>query len=81
MIPFPVFLLREKPDMKEWLLLVAVGVHFRFLFHSFLRVKKPEVSPRFHFRFADPTGYGIPASPSLTGAGYQPSALLSDAEF
>jgi hypothetical protein len=27
------------------------------------------------------TGYGIPARPSLKGAGYQPSALQSDAEF
>jgi hypothetical protein len=36
--------------MKEWLLL---GVHFRFLLHSFIRVKKPEVTPRFHFRYAN----------------------------
>jgi hypothetical protein len=26
----------------------------RFLLHSFLRVRKPEVTPRFHFRFVDP---------------------------
>jgi hypothetical protein len=54
MMPFPVYFLRETPDMKECLLLVALGVHFRFLLHSFLRVRKPEVAPRFHFRFADP---------------------------
>jgi hypothetical protein len=53
-LPFPVYLLREVPDMKEWLLPAAVGVHFRLLLHSFLRVRKPEVTPRFHFRFADP---------------------------
>jgi hypothetical protein len=40
--------------MREWLLLVALGLHFRFLLHSFLRVKKSEVTPRFHFRFSDP---------------------------
>jgi hypothetical protein len=34
--------------MTEWLLPVALGVHFRFLLHSFLRVKKPEVIPRCH---------------------------------
>jgi hypothetical protein len=82
MMPFPVYLLRETPDMKEWLLLVAHGVHFRLLLHSFLRVKKPEVTPRFHFQFAD----SIPDMeslllPLLRGAGYQPSALQSDAEF
>jgi hypothetical protein len=53
MASFPVYLLQETPDMKEWLLLVALGVHFRFLLHSFLRVRKPEVAPRFHFRFAN----------------------------
>jgi hypothetical protein len=53
-MPFPVYLLRETQDMKEWLLLVVLVVHFMFLLHSFLRVKKPEVNPRFHFRFADP---------------------------
>jgi hypothetical protein len=53
-MPFPVYLLQEKPDMKEWLLIVALGVHFLFLLHSFLRVKKPEVTPRFHFRFSGP---------------------------
>jgi hypothetical protein len=40
--------------MNEWLLPVALGVHFRLLLYSFLRVRKPEVAPRFHFRFADP---------------------------
>jgi hypothetical protein len=40
--------------MKEWLLPVALGVHFLSLLHSFLRVRKPEVILRFHFRFADP---------------------------
>jgi hypothetical protein len=53
-VPFPVYLLREVPDMMEWLLLVALGVHFRFLHYSFLRVRKPDVTPRFHFRFIDP---------------------------
>jgi hypothetical protein len=32
----------------------VLGVYFRFLLHTFLRVKKPEVTPRFHFWFADP---------------------------
>jgi hypothetical protein len=50
----PVYLLREVPDMVEWLLLVALWVHFRFLLYSFLRVRKPDVTPRFHFRFVDP---------------------------
>jgi hypothetical protein len=40
--------------MMEWLLLVALRVHFRFLLYSFLKVRKPEVILRFHFRFADP---------------------------
>jgi hypothetical protein len=40
--------------MTEWLLPVALGVHFQFLLHSFLRVRKPEVIHRFHFRFVDP---------------------------
>jgi hypothetical protein len=47
--------------MKEWLLPVAVGVHFLSLLHSFLRIRKPEVIPRFHFQFADP----IPEMESL----------------
>jgi hypothetical protein len=49
MMPFPVYLLRETPEMKEWLL----PVHFLSLLHSFLRVRKPEVIPRFHFWFVD----------------------------
>jgi hypothetical protein len=53
-IPFPVYLLQETPEMKEWLLLVAPGVHFLSLFYSFLRVRKPEVIRKFHFRFVDP---------------------------
>jgi hypothetical protein len=40
--------------MLEWLLPVALGVHFRFLLHSFLRVMKPEVDPGYHFRFVGP---------------------------
>jgi hypothetical protein len=53
-LPFPVYLLREAPDMKEWLLPAALGVHFRLLLYSLRRVRKAEVTPRFHFRFADP---------------------------
>jgi hypothetical protein len=45
MMPFPVYLLQDTPDMKEWLLLVVLGVHFRFLLHSFLRVRNSEVAP------------------------------------
>jgi hypothetical protein len=52
-VPFPVYLLREVPDMMEWLLPVALGIHFRFLLYSFLRVRKPDVTPRFHFQFVD----------------------------
>jgi hypothetical protein len=39
--------------MKEWLLPVALGVHL-WLLYSFLGVRKPEVTPIFHFRFVDP---------------------------
>jgi hypothetical protein len=53
-MPLPVYLLWETPEMKEWLLLVALGVHFPSLLYSFLRVRKPEVIPRLHFRFVDP---------------------------
>jgi hypothetical protein len=60
-MPFPVYLLRETPEMMEWLLLVALGVHFLSLLHSFLRVRKPEIIARFHFRFVDP----IPERQSL----------------
>jgi hypothetical protein len=54
MKPFPIYLLQETLEMTEWLLPVALGVHFRSLLHSFLRVRKPEVIPRFHFLFVDP---------------------------
>jgi hypothetical protein len=40
--------------MKEWLLPAALRIHFRLLLYSLRRVRKPEVTPRFHFRFADP---------------------------
>jgi hypothetical protein len=32
----------------------ALGVHFQLFLYSFRRVRKPEVAPRFHFRFVDP---------------------------
>jgi hypothetical protein len=53
--PVPVYLLWEKLEMKERLLLVlaALRIHFLSLLFSFLRVRKPEVIPRFHFRFVD----------------------------
>jgi hypothetical protein len=35
MVPFPVHLLREVPDMKEWLLPAALWVYFRFPFTLF----------------------------------------------
>jgi hypothetical protein len=79
------FLLREIPDMAattEWLLLVALRVHFWFLYHSFLKSKETGSHPQIPLPVRRPdTGYGIPAPPSLRGAGYQPSALQSDAEF
>jgi hypothetical protein len=81
-MPFPVYLLRETPDMKEWLLPVALGVHFRFLLLLFSEGKETVSHPQIPFPVRRPdTGYGIPAPPSLRGAGYWPSALQSDAEF
>jgi hypothetical protein len=44
-----VFLLREMPEMTEWLLPVALRVHCQSLIRCFLRVRKPEVIPIFHF--------------------------------
>jgi hypothetical protein len=32
----------------------ALRVHFQLLLYSLQRVRKPEVTPRFHLRFADP---------------------------
>jgi hypothetical protein len=53
-LPFPVYLLREVPDMKKWLVPAALGVHFWLLPYSLRRVRKQEVTPRFHFWFANP---------------------------
>jgi hypothetical protein len=33
-LPFPVYLLLEVPDMKEWLLPAALRVHFWLLLYS-----------------------------------------------
>jgi hypothetical protein len=77
-VPFPVYLLREVPVMMEWLLPVALGVHFWFLLYSFLRVRKPDVTPRFHFRFVDP----IPDMESLLPPSERYCiARQSDADF
>jgi hypothetical protein len=48
----------------------------------FSKGKETGSHPQIPFPVRRPdTGYGIPSPPSLRGAGYQPSALQSDAEF
>jgi hypothetical protein len=80
--PFPVFLLREIPEMMPlpvYLPLAVLGGHFRSFLHSSLRVRKPENTPRharFHFRFIDL----IPEMEPLRGSRNQPSVFQNDAE-
>jgi hypothetical protein len=61
--------------MKEWLLPVPPSL--------FSKGKETGSHPQIPFPVHPPdTGYGIPAPPSIrASAGYQPSALQSDAEF
>jgi hypothetical protein len=67
--------------MKEWLLLVALRVHFRSLLYSLRRIRKPEVTHRFHFRFVDPIPDMRSLLPPLRGVGYQLSVRQNDADF